>query len=155
MLDLKELEAIKQLKYKYMRCVDRKLWDEMRDCFTPDATCAYSDGKYSYTGRDAILDFLRGAMSSPTVLTAHHVHHPEISFLDENTARGIWAMEDTFIELGSNITLRGAGFYEDEYVKVDGQWKIRHTGYTRTFEEVVSRADTPSLQVTANCWQRR
>jgi len=154
MIDLQDLEAIKRLKYKYMRCVDRKLWDEMAECFTEDATSAYGDGKFSFTGRDAIIDFLRNSMSADTVLTAHHVHHPEIDFTGPDTARGIWAMEDTFIELGAGITIRGAAFYEDEYVKVGGNWKIKHTGYKRTFEEMVARADTPSLQVTANCWKK-
>ena len=27
--DWHDLEAIKRLKYKYMRCIDRKLWDEL------------------------------------------------------------------------------------------------------------------------------
>jgi hypothetical protein len=154
MVDLQELEAIKRLKYKYMRCIDRKLWDELEDCFTEDATSGYSDGKYAFNGRKAIIEFLRGSMSSDTVLSAHHVHHPEIDFTSATTAKGIWAMEDTFIETGGNITLRGAGLYEDEYVKIGGRWKIKHTGYTRTFEEMVSRADTPSLSITSNCWAK-
>jgi len=41
MVDLQELEAIKRLKYKYFRCIDEKLWDEMRSCFIEDATCSY------------------------------------------------------------------------------------------------------------------
>jgi hypothetical protein len=154
MVDLQDLEAIKRVKYKYMRCVDRKLWAEMEECFTEDATSGYSDGKYSFSGRANIIGWLRDAMNSPTVLSAHHVHHPEIDFTSATTARGVWAMEDTLIETGANITLRGAGFYEDEYVKVDGQWKIKHTGYKRTFEEVFSRADTPSLAITSNCWAK-
>jgi hypothetical protein len=27
--DLVEMEQIKQLKYKYLRCLDQKLWDEI------------------------------------------------------------------------------------------------------------------------------
>ena len=50
MEDLRELEAIKRLKYRYMRSIDQKLWDEMRDCFTPDATTSYSGGKYAFEG---------------------------------------------------------------------------------------------------------
>jgi hypothetical protein len=29
--DLVEIELIKQVKYKYMRCVDQKLWDEIAE----------------------------------------------------------------------------------------------------------------------------
>ena len=55
MFDLQEIEAIKRLKYKYMRCLDNKLWDEMAECFAEDATCSYSGGKYEFSGREAIL----------------------------------------------------------------------------------------------------
>ena len=40
MIDLHELEAIKRLKHKYLRCLDEKLWDEMETVFTEDATAA-------------------------------------------------------------------------------------------------------------------
>ena len=30
--------------------------------------------------------------------------------------------------------MRWNGIYWDEYVKQDGQWKIRHTGYERVWE---------------------
>jgi bile-acid 7alpha-dehydratase len=152
MVDLQEVEAIKRLKYKYLRCLDQKLWAELAQCFTEDATSAYSDGKYSFSGRDKIMEFLRGALGPRTMISSHRVHHPEIDLTTPTTATGIWALEDTVIETNTNITIRGAAFYHDEYVKSGGQWKIKSTGYTRTFEEVVSRRDTPSLQLTANCW---
>jgi hypothetical protein len=41
----------------------------------------------------------------------------------------------------------GAAFYRDEYVKVNGEWKIKYTGYDRTFEEIWDRGDTPSLRL--------
>src|SRR5207244_13306634 len=43
--DTLELEAIKRLKYRYARNLDLKDWDEVRACFTKDATAAYSGGK--------------------------------------------------------------------------------------------------------------
>jgi hypothetical protein len=148
--DLREIEAIKRLKYKYFRCLDLKRWEEMKECFVADATCAYDSGKYAYQGRDAILGFLVGAMDRPTFLTMHHGHHPEIDLTSATTARGVWALEDTVIDTEGGITIRGAAYYEDEYVKIDGAWKIKHTGYVRTFEEVEMRKDTPSLTVTSN-----
>lgn len=150
MYDLQEIEAIKRLKYKYFRCLDTKRWDEMRECFTEDATAAYSSGKYSFDGREQILKFLVDAMDRPTVLSAHHGHHPEIELTSATTAVGVWALADIFIDLQAGITVRGAAYYRDDYVKVNGQWKIKSTGYERTFEEVESRADIPSLQITEN-----
>jgi hypothetical protein len=145
MEDLREIEAIKRLKYRYMRCLDEKRWDELAECLTEDATTAWADGRYRFEGRAAILGFLEQAMGRPTFLSSHRVHHPEIALTGPTTASGVWALEDRVIDLARETTLRGAGFYRDEYVKVDGAWRIRHTGYARTFEEIESRRDRPGL----------
>ena len=150
MYDLQEIEAIKRLKYRYFRCLDLKRWDEMKDCFVADATSSYGDGKFSFTGREQILRFLIDAMDRPTALSMHHGHHPEIEITGPTTAVGVWALADVFIDLDAGVTVRGGAYYRDEYVKVDGQWKIKHTGYERTFEEIENRADIPSLQISAN-----
>ena len=50
------------------------------------------------------------------------------------------------------MTIRGAAFYDDAYVKVEGVWKIRHTGYKRTYEELQSRKEMAGLQLTASWW---
>jgi len=148
MTDLHELEAIKRLKYKYMRCLDQKRWEEMAECFTEDATAAYSGGKYSFQGKKAILDFFAQSMGRPGVLSSHRVHHPEIDFTSPTTATGTWALEDTFIDEDAGVTIRGAAFYVDEYVKQDARWRIRHTGYRRTYEEMEMRKDNPRLKMT-------
>ena len=152
-MDLAEIEAIKRLKYKYMRCLDQKRWDEMAECFVPEATASYGGGRYEYDSRDAILGFLRESMGAESFLSSHRVHHPEIDLLGPDRARGTWALEDVVIETRFEITIRGAAFYEDEYVKRDGAWKIRHTGYKRTYEEIQSRKDAPSLKLTAHWWK--
>jgi len=136
---LVEIEAIKRLKYKYMRCIDQKRWDELAETFAADATSSYGDGKFSFQGREAILDFLSKSMSASTFQSAHHVHHPEIELTSETTAKGTWALEDTVIEKAAGWSLRGAAFYSDEYVKQDGRWLILHTGYKRLFEETQTR----------------
>lgn len=139
MFDLQEFEAIKRLKYKYLRCLDNKLWEEMSECFLEEATSAYSGGKYAFEGRTAILDFFRESMSAPHILTSHTVHHPEIELSSETSATGIWRLEDVFIDDENGFAIQGTGWYRDEYRKVGGQWKILHTGYKRSWEEMVKR----------------
>jgi len=146
---LEDIDAIKRLKYKYFRCLDSKLWDELAECFTEDATTSYSSGKYSFQGIDAIMQFLKEGLN-PTVISMHQCHHPEIEITSDTTARGVWALQDYVIATQANISLRGAAFYHDEYVKVNGEWKIKHTGYDRIFEEMWDRGETKSLNITAN-----
>jgi len=152
MVDLQEIEAIKQLKYKYMRCIDEKRWDELAECFAENATVSYSGDKYAFAGRDAIMKFLVDSMNRDSFLSSHRVGHPEIEVTSETTATGIWALQDTVIDTQFEITLRGAAFYRDEYVKIGGQWKIQSTGYERTFEEIESRKGNSSLTLTQRQW---
>ena len=109
------------------------------ETFAADATSSYGDGKFSFQGRDAILEFLSKSMQAASFRSAHHVHHPEIELTSETTAKGTWALEDTVIEEAAGWWLRGAAFYTDEYVKQGGRWLIRHTGYKRLFEEQGTR----------------
>ena len=150
--DLVEIEAIKRLKYRYLRCLDQKRWDEIVDCFTPDVVADYSSGKYHYDGRDAIVGFLRESLGDTSALTSHRVHHPEIDLTGATTATGTFAMDDVVIFQKMNLTVRGAAFYTDEFVKQDGEWKIARIGYRRTYEEMESR-DRPGLQLTASWWE--
>ena len=145
---LTEIESIKQLKYKYFRCLDSKRWAELADCFVPEATSSYDGGKYSFQGRDQIVGFLERALGRPTMITMHHGHHPEIALTSPTSATGTWYLEDQVIDAQRNTSLRGAAFYQDAYVKRDGAWKLLSTGYLRTFEEVQDRSETPSLKLT-------
>jgi bile-acid 7alpha-dehydratase len=149
--DLVELEAIKRLKYRYVRLIDTKEWDELETLFVPDATATYSDGKYAFDGRDAIMAFLRESMASANMLTSHKVHQPEIELTGPDTATATWALEDVVVHLDYNMRISGAAFYRDTYVKQDGQWRIKHTGYERIYEEMQPRSD--DIKLTARKWK--
>lgn len=150
--DLVEIHAIERLKYRYLRGLDQKCWDDVAACFTADAVAAYSGGKYTYEGRDAILEFLRGAMGAETFHSSHRCHHPEIDLTGPTTAVGTWAMDDVVVETAWDITIRGAAFYEDEYQKLGGEWRLRRTGYRRTYEEILPRGSIDGLRLTASWW---
>ena len=147
---LVELELIKRLKYRYIRCLDLKLFDEIGECFIEDATASYGGGAYTYDGRDAIVAFLRGSMGSTKMLTSHKVHHPEISLTAFDKATGVWALDDVVLLTDMGLTVRGSAYYTDEYVKVDGEWRIEHTGYKRVYEELAPRP--ADITLTASWW---
>jgi hypothetical protein len=148
--DLIEIELIKRLKYRYLRCLDQKRWEELGACFLDDATAAYSGGKYSFDGRDAIVDFLVRSMGREDFLSSHRCHHPEIDLAGPDAATGTWALDD-FVIIGEyDLIVHGAAFYEDRYRKVDGTWFFEHTGYRRSFEQIVPRANIEGLSLTAS-----
>jgi hypothetical protein len=154
-MDLVALEEIRRVKYRYLRCVDLKLWDEMEEVFTPDASADYGTHavkeSLNLRGREEILTYLRENLG-PNIITVHRCGQPEIE-IDGDRATGIWSFEDTVIAMDFKVLIKGAAFYEDTYERgADGRWRISHIGYTRIYETMNSLDDTPSLRFIANKW---
>ena len=150
--DLLDVHAIHELKHRYLRFLDQKAWDELETCFTEDATASYGGGAVELDGRDAILRFLTDSMGSTGMLTSHRGSQPEIELLGPADATGTWALEDVVIHQDFGVTIHGASFYEDRYVKADGTWRICATGYKRTYEEIWPRASLDGLRLSADFW---
>jgi hypothetical protein len=130
---LTDIEAIRKLKAVYFRSVDQNLWDELEEVFTGDATADYGPD-IKLEGRKAIIDFLKKTVGRDTFTTAHHGHNAEIEITGEATARAKWALQDRLIITGIS-TLTGWGYYDEEYVKQDGRWRIKSTAISRLLEE--------------------
>jgi ketosteroid isomerase-like protein len=148
--ELVEIDAIKRLKYRYVRLLDLKEWDELAKCFVEDATASYAGGEHSFEGRDAIMAFLQNSLGSTSILTSHKVHQPEIELLGPDAATAVWGLEDVVVHTEAGLTIRGAAFYEDRYVKTAEGWRIQHTGYRRVYEEVERRG--AELKLRASWW---
>ena len=154
MSQLEELEAIKRLKYKYLRCIDCKEWKELRGVFTEDAAVTYDKGRYSASGVDKVIEFLLGTLERTDVASMHQVHCPELTITGATSATGVWYFHDHVVNPGETSggmpgrsILQGAGFYADEYVKLSGEWKIKHTGYERTFELITPFVEGPGVSL--------
>lgn len=123
-----DYEAIKKLKARYFRLLDTKRWKEFGDLFTEDAFFVSPEtGQPTVRGRDAIVERVRSFVKS--AVTVHHGHMPEIELTGATTATAIWAMFD-FLDDGERSS-KGYGHYEETYVKIDGEWKIRSSKLTR------------------------
>lgn len=134
--DRDDREQIRQLKYRYLRTLDTKEWDEFEDCFLPDVTADYNG--LAFGDRAELVGYMRANLG-PAIVTMHHVHHPEIA-VDGDTATARWYLHDQVISAEYEFKLEGAAFYEDRYVRTDAGWKVAHTGYVRTFEATYSLA---------------
>ena len=131
---MEDIEAIKKLKAKYFRCVDKKLWEEMETVLTEDAVADYGMGIELLQGRKAIIEFLKKNLDRDSMISVHQGHNPEIEITSDTTAKGVWVLNDRLI-IQTIATLNGWRYYEDEYVKVNGEWKKKSTKITNILEE--------------------
>ena len=140
MLDLEAIELIKQLKARYFRFLDTGNQEGLESVFTKDATAHFIGGHYDIDvqGRDKLLKFYAYSFTEEK-FGMHNGHHPEIS-VDGDNATGLWYLQDIFINLEENTTVMGSAIYEDTYIKVDGEWKIKTTNYERLWEEIHPRS---------------
>jgi hypothetical protein len=139
-----DLEQIRQLKYRYLRTLDTKQWDDFEDCFVPEATADYAG--LSFEDRAALVDYLRTNLPRE-IVTVHQVHHPEIE-VDGDVATGRWYLSDQVISAEFGFRLEGAAFYEDVYRRTPEGWRVSHTGYTRTFEATWDLKDLPGFKLS-------
>ncbi len=122
-----EIEAIKALKARYFRTLDQQDWEAHAEVFTPDVQIDVRDdagADATYGGTEEYLAMLRPFLEG--ALTVHHGHTPEIELVDPDTATGIWAMEDHiwFPEATGFGKLWGSGWYEEQYRRGNGEWRI-------------------------------
>jgi hypothetical protein len=151
-MDLQTIEAIRALKYRYLRSLDLKRWDEFAQTLTADATGDYGSpsggGPLTFGSREEIVEYMRRSLSND-IITMHVCGHPEIS-VDGDDATGSWSLEDTVIVPEHRLIIRGAAYYRDRYRCEGGEWRIAHTGYDRIYETVTPFAEGSRL--TASMW---
>ena len=148
-MDLADIEAIRQLKYAYFRLLDQKRFTELGELLTEDATTAYQSGELCQNGRAEVVAFLEASLGDPAIVTMHNGHHPEIAADGVAAATGTWYLEDRVIVPAHDFDLHGTALYADRYVKVDGSWRIAHTGYQRLYEERRRYSTGAALSITA------
>lgn len=143
---LEDIEDIRQLKYRYFRCIDTANLEELKELFTEDASVRYEGGTYLFEaqGRDKILEAISYGFHNEAI-AFHHGNHPEIEIISDTEARGTWYLRDWFLDLRRKITTDGTALYRDQYVKHDGRWWIQHSGYTRIWEIVEEVTKTPNI----------
>lgn len=144
---LMDIEAIKQLKHAYFRCVDTANLEEMETLFHDEVKVRFKGGTYEWNvdGKKNYLGNI-GASFNKASIGHHNGHQPEIQMLSETEATGIWYLADHMWILNHNAYTYGTALYWDRYEKVDGKWLIKETNYERLFEmnEQLEESPKPS-----------
>ncbi|MCS6925449.1 MAG: nuclear transport factor 2 family protein [Candidatus Binatia bacterium] len=121
---LQDIEAIKQLKAEYCDICD--------DNHNPDriVTIFAEDGIWEGQGigraqGHAELRRLFQRFAELISFSQHNVFNPRI-VVNGNEAHGRWNFLGPFTFRKGNRQLWLAARYEDDYVKINGQWKFKH-----------------------------
>lgn len=132
---LMDIEAIKQLKHAYLRCIDTANMDELATLFHDDVVVDLKGGNYHWqlNGKAEYLGSV-GASFNKRSVGQHHGHCPEIKMQSETEATAVWYLEDHFWALDHKAHTTGSILYWDRYVKENGKWLIRETHYERLYE---------------------
>lgn len=134
---------IERLKYRYLRALDTKNWEEFADTLTDDVRGSYGkapDGTpLEFSDRSSLVAYMRESLGTASVITEHSVTQPEIDIdSDGSGASGTWYLHDRVIAAEFDFMLIGAAIYEDRYRLTRSGWKISSTGYERTYEATMS-----------------
>ena len=120
---LEDIETIKKLKARYCAYCDNNYdADGIAALFTEDAV--WDGGNFGrYEGREAIRTFFRGA---PRIFpfAIHQVMNPIIEVEGEQ-AKGQWYLFQPATLAEGNQAVWLAARYEEEYVKVESEWKFK------------------------------
>ena len=119
-IQAKDVESIEELKAKYWRCIDNKLWDEVTECFAEDAVIDFPNGVFR--GRQAIAQSFKETLSHGPV--AHEGRSLGIEITGDTTAKAGWQADVSMTDPRTNASLRLRTSYEDEYVKQGDRWLI-------------------------------
>jgi hypothetical protein len=143
---LMDIEAIKQVKHAYCRCIDTCNLEELATLLHEDVTVHFKGGNYEwkFEGKQQYLDNI-GMSFSREAIGQHNAHHPEVQILSDTEATAIWYLADNMWILNHNMLTRGTVLYWDRYLKVDGRWLIRDTRYERLYEINETLEGRPNL----------
>ena len=121
---LEDIEAIKQLKARYCAaCDDSHNPEKLASLFATDGIWE-GEGIGRYQGHAAIRALFEGSRAAVS-FSQHNVMNPIIE-IDRDRAKGHWYFFAPFTFRDGNRQIWSAARYEDDYVKIDGEWKFQH-----------------------------
>jgi hypothetical protein len=146
---LEAIEEIRNLKGKYFRCMDCKLWDELPSVFTENMKVVTPDGSiYSEGGANYAASLKHSLENS---VSCHQGLTGEIEIIDEQNAKAIWAMQDVITWPDRHPkqgwkSILGRGHYHETYKFERGAWRIDTLTLTRLRLDIEWPADDPRSQ---------
>jgi hypothetical protein len=113
----------------------------MRNCYDEDDFLIDFGFIGEFTDMDAFIGVFKSLACHPTHVDMHHGTAPEIEMTGPDTAKGRWRMRFQLLETEQKQVQLMSGYYEDEYARVNGEWKMRVSKYTLMSNLFLSSAE--------------
>lgn len=128
-MDLEAREALKELKYRYIHALDQPNEDRFVSLFTENAS--FEASSYgTVEGHSGIREFIEYRASDDRAY--HHMATNPVLSVDGDEATGRWYYIVIKVD-ADGAAEWGQGTYEDEYRRVDGEWKIASLSAARNY----------------------
>jgi hypothetical protein len=144
---LEDIEAIRALKARYLFACDRKDPTSMRGCFADGPVHIDYGVVGTFDNADALVKIYTEIACHDYMVEMHHGVNPQIEVQDESRARATWGLHYFLINTQTRNLTQLGGYYEDEYRKLGGAWKISSTRFvaTSTLASDISEAAVKTL----------
>ncbi|MEH6580456.1 MAG: nuclear transport factor 2 family protein [Halioglobus sp.] len=127
--NLEAVEAIRKLKARYFHACDTKQPERVRECFATGEIDLRYGRIGSYTDREELVAVFSELACHDHIVEMHHGQNPQIEIVDENNATAIWGLYYYLIDTRQNTVTQLAGFYDDAYTRVGGEWTMNKSWY--------------------------
>lgn len=126
--EMQDRVAIDELRSRYARTIDNRDWEGYASLFAEDAVVEYH-GRGRFEGPAEVKQFVEENVAYDQ--SVHMAHMPTVT-IDGDEATGSWylyvfyVIDDTYGWV--------VGEYEDEYRRVDGEWKFTYISNENYFD---------------------
>ena len=124
---LEAIDAIRQLKHRYLASCDAKNPAAMRACFV-DGPVHIDYGPVGvFDNADAVAKIFSELGCHPHILEMHHGSDPQIEMTSDTTAKASWSLHYQQINTQTSVLTQLGAVYEDEYLLTAAGWRISRT----------------------------
>ena len=129
----KNVNEIVSLTVKYCWALDERDWDSLSEVFSPDAFAKY--GVTEHKGIDSIIEKCQKALL-PLDFSHHMVTNHVVELEgDEATCKCYFQAQHVRNSTPGGVNFIIAGKYEDELIRINGEWKISSRVLTKIWTE--------------------
>jgi len=133
---LEAIENIRQLKARYFHACDNKQPDLVRECFAAGPIELRYGRIGNFSDREQMLAVFTELACQPHIVEIHHGQNPRIEVHAADFATGIWGLYYYLIDTRRQTVTQLAGFYDDAYSRLEGQWRITRSSYEVTSTQI-------------------